>query len=138
MLLSMCAHARWEYRITKQKAIGFTFVGLGGATYGFRETLLWHYPKFKAVHPNANDQFWWWKKSYNNKYNSKVPFATTLMVWTTDGVHLFNTSHKTFMLAGAITLGAGKRKFRYYLADFALASLSYNIGFHAVYSGIYR
>lgn len=42
------------------------------------------------------------------------------------------------MLGGAITLGQGKRKLRYYLADFALASLSYNLGFHTTYSLIYK
>ena len=138
LLLSFTASARWEYRITKQKAIGFGLVGLGGASYGLRETLLWHYPQFNQVHSNANDQFWWWKLSYKNKYSSKVPFATTAMVWTTDGVHLTNTLHKTFMLGGAITICQGKRKLRYYLADFALASLSYNLGFHTTYSLIYR
>ena len=121
-----------------EKVIGLTCVYLAGATYGVRETILWHYPQFKRRHPNANDQFWWWKLSYKNKYTSKVPFATTAMVWTTDGVHLTNTLHKTLMLGGAITIGQGKRKFRYYLADFALVSLSYNLGFHTIYSSVYR
>lgn len=120
------------------KVIGYSSIYLAGATYGVRETLLWHYTKFKGVHPNASDQFWYWKQSYKNKYSSNVPFATTAMVWTTDGVHLTNTIHKTFMLGGAITLGQGKRKLRYYLDDFALASLSYNLGFHTTYSLIYR
>jgi hypothetical protein len=121
-----------------EKVIGFGCIYLAGASYGIRETLLWHYPQFKHRHPNAPDQFWYWKLSYKNKYNSKVPFATTAMVWTTDGAHLTNTIHKTLMLGGAITIGQGKRKFRYYLADFALASLSYNLGFHTIYSGVYR
>lgn len=138
LFLSLNVQARWEYRITTQKAIGFGLVGLGGASYGLRETLIWHYPKFKGVHPNANYQFWYWKQSYKNKYSSNVPFATTAMVWTTDGVHLTNTLHKTFMLGGAITIGQGKRKLRYYLADFAFASLSYNLGFHTTYSLIYK
>jgi hypothetical protein len=121
-----------------KKVIGFGCIYLAGASYGIRETLLWHYPQFKRRHPNANDQFWRWQQSYKNKYTSRVPFATTAMVWTTDGVHLTNTLHKTLMLGGAITIGQGKRKFRYYLADFALASLSYNLGFHTIYSGVYR
>jgi hypothetical protein len=121
-----------------EKVIGFGCIYLAGASYGIRETLLWHYPQFKRRHPNANDQFWYWKLSYKNKYNSKVPFATTAMVWTTDGAHLTNTLHKTLMLGGVITIGQGKRKFRYYLADFALASLSYNLGFHTIYSSVYR
>jgi hypothetical protein len=110
---------------------------LAGATYGLRETLLWHYPQFKAVHPSANDQFWRWQQSYKNKYTSKVPLATTAMVWTTDGTHLLNTLHKTFILGGAITIGNGKRKFRHYVADFALSSMIYNIGFHTTYTLIY-
>ena len=121
-----------------KKVIGFGCIYLAGASYGIRETLLWHYPQFKRRHPNANDQFWRWQQSYKNKYTSRVPFATTAMVWTTDGVHLTNTLHKTLMLGGAITIGQGKRKFRYYLADFALASLSYNLGFHTIYSSVYR
>jgi hypothetical protein len=120
-----------------EKVIGLTCVYLAGATYGLRETILWHYPQFKKIHPNANDQFWWWKLSYKNKYTSKVPFATTAMVWTTDGAHLLNTLHKTFILGGAITIGNGKRKFRHYVADFALSSMIYNIGFHTTYTLIY-
>lgn len=138
LFLSLNTSAQWTYKITRQKAIGFGLVYIAGSAYGVRETLLWHYPKFKSVHPNANDQFWWWKKSYNNKYTSKVPFATTAMVWTTDGVHLTNTLHKTLMIGGAITIGSGKRKFRYYVADFAISSVVYNLGFHTTYSLIYR
>jgi len=95
-----------------EKVIGLTCVYLAGATYGLRETILWHYPQFKARHPNANDQFWWWKLSYKNKYNSKVPFATTAMVWTTDGAHLTNTLHETLLLGGVITIGQGKRNWK--------------------------
>jgi hypothetical protein len=120
-----------------EKVIGFGCIYLAGASYGIRETLLWHYPQFKAVHPSANDQFWRWQQSYKNKYNSKVPLATTAMVWTTDGAHLLNTLHKTFILGGAITIGNGKRKFRHYVADFALSSIVYNIGFHTTYTLIY-
>jgi hypothetical protein len=120
-----------------EKVIGFGCIYLAGASYGIRETLLWHYPQFKAVHPSANDQFWRWQQSYKNKYNSKVPLATTAMVWTTDGAHLLNTLHKTFILGGAITIGNEKRKFRHYVADFALSSIVYNIGFHTTYTLIY-
>ena len=120
-----------------EKVIGFGCIYLAGASYGIRETLLWHYPQFKRRHPNANDQFWWWKLSYKNKYNSKVPFATTAMVWTTDSAHLLNTLHKTFILGGAITIGNGKRNWKQYAKDFLLASVTYNIGFHTTYTLIY-
>ena len=120
-----------------EKVIGFGCIYLAGATYGLRETILWHYPQFKKVHPNANDQFWWWKLSYKNKYTSKVPFATTAMVFTTDGAHLTNTLHKTLMLGGVITIGSGKRNWKQYAKDFAIASITYNLGFHTTYSLIY-
>lgn len=120
-----------------EKVIGLTCVYLAGATYGLRETILWHYPQFKKVHPNANDQFWYWKLSYKNKYNSKVPFATTAMVWTTDGAHLTNTLHKTLILGGVITIGQGKRNWKKYAKDFLLASVTYNVGFHTTYTLIY-
>jgi hypothetical protein len=120
-----------------EKVIGFGCIYLAGATYGLRETILWHYPQFKAVHPNANDQFWYWKLSYKNKYTSKVPFATTAMVFTTDGAHLTNTLHKTLMLGGVITIGSGKRNWKQYAKDFAIASITYNLGFHTTYSLIY-
>jgi len=127
-----------EAKIKADRVIGFSCIYIAGASYGLRETILWHYPKFKAVHPNANDQFWWWKLSYKNKYTSKVPFANTAMVWTTDGAHLTNTLHKTLLLGGVITIGQGKRNWKKYAKDFIMASVTYNVGFHTTYSLIYR
>jgi len=137
LAILLCLSLLLQAKPKTEKVIGLTCVYLAGATYGLRETILWHYPQFKKVHPNANDQFWWWKLSYKNKYTSKVPFATTAMVWTTDGAHLTNTLHKTLMLGGVITIGQGKRNWKQYAKDFLLASVTYNIGFHTTYSLIY-
>jgi hypothetical protein len=91
-------------------------VFLSGALDGVSETLVWHYPQFQAVHPNARPGYWNPYQSWTNKYNSS-----------------------RFFLFGAITISVfeKRRKWWTYPAEFVAGGLVRSAGFHAAYSGLY-
>lgn len=134
----------WNY---KRTLIGCSIAFVGGVANGYHETITYHYSKFKAIHPNANDQFWDPKISWLNKYENyrlygekeKYFGSTTFLAWTTDAKHLLSVSSNTSILGATciITIGE-KRKWWEYAIDIAAISLARSAGFHMIYSGIYK
>jgi len=119
---------------------------ISGAAHGVSETLVWHYPRFQQVHPNANPRYWNPRESWVNKYRNGDPAqgrayvgSTTWLAWTTDGYHLMNTISRTTAVAGLtipLYTGSGK-KFKHYALEAAGKGLVWTIGFHSTYSMLY-
>ena len=75
---------------------------------GFNEEITHHYPLVKDKLPGLNDQWFDPSISWKNKYTSNVPFATTLLVSTTDAYHASRTLNKVFVLGGIFTFDKPK------------------------------
>lgn len=111
---------------------------IAGISEGYMDVLSFHYDKFQKVHPKANKQYWNPQISWQNKYNSKIPFAKTAMVWTTDGWHLGKFVRNVGIFAGmCIPLEKG-HKWHWYLKEGLICYGINRIGFNIIYNGIYR
>lgn len=109
-----------------------------GMAEGYSDVLQFHYNKFQKVHPNANPQYWNPQISWTNKYNSKVPFAKTAMVFTTDGWHFTKFVKNVGIFGGlCIPLQKGK-KWWWYVKEGVMCYGFNRVGFNLIYSGIYR
>lgn len=135
---------KWNYNRTLV-ACGIGFVG--GVAYGYHEVLNYHYSKFKAVHPKADDQFWNPDISWLNKYKdyrlygNKERFflSTSLLVWTTDASHPVAALSNLSLIGGTCVITIGeKRKWWEYAIDIVAMSTARAIGFQLIYNGIYR
>lgn len=134
----------WNY---KRTLLGCGVAFLGGVANGYHETILNHYPQFKKVHPNANDQYWNPQISWLNKYEDFDKYgkreayfgSTTFLAWTTDAYHLSSVISNTSLIGATciITIGE-KRKWWEYGIDIVAMSLSRSAGFHLIYSKIYK
>ena len=130
-----------QYRIP-YKSMSLLFIA--GSCDGISETLKFHYQDFKDKFPRSKDTYWDPDISYKNKWkdgvSGKEKFlgSSTVFVWTTDGYHLSRTISKAF-ICGAVVVNIGeKKKFMYYVYDFALYSASYSIGFSLVFDKYFR
>lgn len=111
----------------KLKPTSYSCFFLSGFMEGFNEELNNHYWKVKTKLPGLNDQFWNPDISWENKYNSNIPFSKTIGVMFTDGHHLTNWSRNVFALGGIFTI----RKpdgFKYTVKKVCGVVLSYSIG----------
>lgn len=124
--------------------IAIALIFLSGAANGLHETLVWHYPAFKAKLPSANDQYWNPQISWKNKYanypeNVKPRFfgSTTFLVFITDAKHLFSELHRWFLFFGSSILATvffikgGKW---WFVKLTILWYVVQSIGFHLVYT----
>lgn len=59
-----------------------------GLCKGIKDMISFHFGK--GWTKNLNPKYWNPQVSWQNKYDSKIPFATTILVWTTDAWHLFD------------------------------------------------
>jgi hypothetical protein len=121
-----------EYGYDLERALikgGMIFVS--GALDGLSETLIWHYPAFQRVHPNADPLYWNPYQSWRNKYRNgdpsqgaAFPGSTTWLAWSTDGYHASRTGSR-FFLFGSITISVfeKKRKWWTYPAEFIAGGL---------------
>lgn len=135
---------KWNY---KRSLIGCGVAFIGGVANGYHETILNHYPQFKRVHPNANDEFWNPQISWLNKYEDFDKYgkreayfgSTTFLAWTTDAYHLSSVISNTSIVGATciITIGE-KRKWWEYGIDIVAMSLARSSGFHLIYSKIYN
>jgi hypothetical protein len=134
----------WAYSTEKALLKG-GLLFLSGAADGLSESLIWHYPRFEQIHPNANPAYWNPYQSWRNKYRNGDPAqgaayfgSTSFLAWTTDGYHLSRTAGRT-MIMGSITISLfeKRRKWWTYPAEFVAGGLVRSAGFHAVY-GLYR
>lgn len=86
------------------KVLSNSFFCLAGALDAFSQELLYHYPQVKRKMPYLNDQFFDPSISWQNKYNSNIPFSKTLLVGTTDGYHASRVLNKMFVVGGIFTI----------------------------------
>ncbi len=59
--------------------------------------------------PYLNDQWFNPAISWQNKYNSHLPFATTLTVFTTDAYHFNRFMNKAFVIGAVFTFKKPKK-----------------------------
>ena len=96
---SLSAQSIWKELIRdKSFWLGNACAFTGGMADGLNETIVWHYPRFKAVFPNANDQYWDAHKSWKNKYENPHFGKTTFLIWTTDGYHMTRMVDNVFTI----------------------------------------
>lgn len=100
---------------------------LAGFLDGFNQELLFHYSKIKAKLPYLNDQYFDPSISWQNKYNSNIPFSETLLVGLTDGYHLTRTLNKGFVIGGVLLLDYKKGSFKRCLKQFGIACGLYSL-----------
>lgn len=90
-----------------KQGISATAMAAAGFLQGANEVSVNDYRRFAARHPNANPKWANPKISQYNKYKSRedrTPAyfgSTTVLAWTTDRHHLYNTS-RNFLVAGNI------------------------------------
>lgn len=132
LLLPLFCHSQ---TITKENYITAGLVFVSGMADGTSELLYYHYDKCSNIF--KNEQFWNGKISHTNKYSSNCPFATTMMVWTTDGYHLMRFVRNGTMI-GAITININEKKsWKRYLIEFTCYYIVYTIGFNLTYDIIF-
>jgi hypothetical protein len=108
---------------------------VAGIFDGQAEIVKWHYSDFKAMFPNANDQFFDPEISWRNKHEGGLPEngpayfgSTTFLVGTTDWYHMSRTFRNSFMLL-SITLAQKHGNWKQWLLRIAIHSLAYHAGF---------
>jgi len=86
---------RKNFWLKQTASFGMAFTA--GVARGVNETINYRYDQFERRHPDRNDQFWYPKISYANKYKNgdrtqgaAFPLSTTALVMFTDGHHLTN------------------------------------------------
>ncbi|RTL05510.1 hypothetical protein EKK58_07615 [Candidatus Dependentiae bacterium] len=123
-------------------AIGF----MGGVASGYHEVTLHHYPKFKAIHPYANDEYFNPELSWVRKYkdwplNTDARYfgSKDILVWTTDFYHLTNTIDRISFLSATLVVTIGEKKpWWHYAINVGSTLLARRIGFGLVYDYIYK
>src|SRR6266487_1605994 len=113
---------------------------LGGAAEGFNDALWGH-------NPYPGNQFFDPRVSWENKYKSDVPFAKSIMAWTTDADHLSSfVADLSMITAAALSVGVcigdykgltKKQKIGYTLKRIALSFVANKLGHFVVYEVIY-
>jgi len=74
--------------VTEQIIIILITMLVYGACKGIKDMISFHFGQ--GWTKKLNPLYWNPKISWQNKYNSKIPFAKTFLVWTTDAWHLFD------------------------------------------------
>ena len=125
--------------------IGGQFVA--GFLDGTKEAYLHHFDAYKRVWTNAkpNSESWQnkWAKDANGEVMvgvEKFPLSSTLLVWTTDPYHRLRTGVRFADAGSALVYGLShkKKKWYWYVADFAIGFGARSAGFHYTYSHIYK
>lgn len=131
--------------ITKVRFFTAVLCFSSGAFNGTGEILRNKYPKFKAVHPKASDQFWNPLISHANKWaggnivnGERFFLSSTALVALTDGYHLMRTFEKNLMI-GAVAINLlDPQKWYVYVIEFFVNSAAWSVGFHTTYTLIYK
>lgn len=123
---------------------------MAGASNGLLQTLLFHYDRFEARHPDARRQFWDPSVSWENKYKRnpdgtlKQPLepafwlSRTALAWYTDGYHATGTMQYAFTTVGIVIDFNRRQHWLHYLFDAIVYTCARNAGFHAAYTLYYR
>lgn len=119
---------------------------LSGFADGTSEVLKIKYDRFNRVFPKANDEFWDYNISWDNKYKEgnppepAFPGAKTTLVWTTDGYHLMRMVRNSTMIAAmVIPIGGGfHRNWKSYVKEGIIYYFAYTAGFNLAYDVVFK
>jgi hypothetical protein len=135
IILPLCSEAQFTKHFSKMFYARCGTMFLAGACDGTAETLKFHYDRFKAVFPKANDQYWNENKSWGNKYangacgKEKFWGSSTVFVWTTDGYHMMRFQRNLFIMTSmSFCIGEKKDKWYYYLIQLVANYACFTLG----------
>lgn len=149
LIVGLISNCHCQTPAAKQQAGRFalktSLIFASGMAEGTRETLKWHYPRFKAVFPGANDGYWNPGLSSNRKYKGgnpangpAFPGSTKSFAWTTDGYHFMGMLRNAPMILGVtIPIGGAPRKWYIYVIEAGSYYLAYTAGFTLTYDIIF-
>lgn len=130
------------YRIQPSTIV---LVYFGGIFKGYGDVLNYHYPSFKRLHPNANDQWWNPDLAWTNKYKNGIPPEPKFWGSKTIFVDLTTADHAAYGLSkycmiGAVCIKIGEKgkPIKHYLLDALIYTAVYNAGFWTVYELAYK
>ncbi len=127
--------------------ISALFYALAGICKGVMDTLQFHFET--SIFKDKNPVFWNPKISWKNKYKNRdpeqgprFPLSVTLLVFLTDGWHLFSTFSMACQRAALVALGSAFYAFSNtplinflsWLTVWAGLALIHSAGFHLFYS----
>lgn len=97
---------------------------IAGVLDAFNRELGYHNEKVFEKMPYLSERFFG-VNSWKNKYNANYPFATTLLVGTTDGDHASRTLNKGFVIGGMIALDYKGKNFKHHLKQILVGAFIY-------------
>ena len=122
-----------------QNIASYALVLTSGAADGMAEGVKWHFDKMDKTY-NLNDSYWNPDISWRNKYKGGLPAngpkfvgSTTFLVWTTDGYHMARAVRNTSFVGAVVIHPFKKKKWYWYVVDFASYYLTYTVGFNITY-----
>lgn len=135
LLLGMLLHCGFAQRWNPKEAIlPASLAFASGAAWGMHETCVHHPDRLPA---SWNKQWWDARVSWTNKGTSL--WGSTYGAFGKDAKHTFGTLHRWTGFAAGVTVGIGaKRPWWHYALDAAVSSAAFSIGFHTVYTVVFR
>lgn len=121
-------HLNAQYKIGKTQAIGFTLVGLGGFIDGLVEGYEFDGRTSFERKFGADPNGFWGSESWRNVYKDGNPdngYKSWMhaQIGAFDFYHVGDKLRKGLYISGGIVISIGeKRKFKYYLYDFLIAT----------------
>ena len=114
---------------------------ISGMFDGLNQTLLFHYGQFVEFFPSANPQYWNPDLSWTNKGSNII--TRTVLVFTTDAYHLTRTITWVSLLCAVYGLASFRiiesvPRWLYFIIAFAFVYCWKGLGFHLVYSLLFR
>jgi hypothetical protein len=103
-----------------------TMFAIAGALDAFNRELMYHNEKVLSKLPFLDNKFFG-QNSWQNKYNSKIPFAKSIMVFTTDGDHMTRFLNKTLVLSAMVTLDFKDCNFKKHVKQILVGSFYYTM-----------
>ena len=101
---------------------------LSGIGDGVKDKLQFHLPA--SIFP-INHRFWDPRVSWKNKYDFRIPFASTIFVWMTDGWHLFKAiEHASLFAAIAVATQVEQHPVIVLIIGAFAQNSSFHITFH--------
>ncbi len=131
---------------TPKVVVGIGLMAVSGAAAGYKEVILHHYPKFAAIHPNVNHEYFnpdlsWTRKWKNGDPQQGPRFwqSDRLLVPFTDFYHLVGIVDHSGLFAGTVLITIGeKRKWYEYFIQLASGMLVRSATTYLVYDVIYK
>lgn len=125
-IITICTGLSIGYSNHKKKYLRNSLFAIAGVLDAFNRELSYHYTLVKDKMPYLDDHFFG-PDSWKNKYNANYPFATNLLVGTTDGDHASRSLNKLCVVGGMITLDYKKKSLKCHLKQILMSSFYYSL-----------